>query len=417
MGARKSILWTAICFAATSWGLLGAKALKPPADYTLYPYRVGKIVDQPRVADAPEAREKGKKVYEANCARCHGVKGDGQGPISFVLEPKPRDFRRGTFKLRSTESGQLPRDEDLFHTISAGIPGSGMPSWKDKLTVPEIWQVIHYLKEFYPSWEEDLELEPLHSLTISKPPVLDQATVAQGKKLYTRVKCFQCHGDSGVGDGPSAKTLKDDWGQKIVPGNMTKPWSFRSGSRPEDIYRAFTTGLNGTPMPSFKGDLSDQERWQLVAYILSLAGKPPAPQLVEPSKGPETSHGLERASQIGSRVGPPKVIVNLQQSAWESWPKEIRVKKGQVVEIRVWSVDNGIGSGHGFAIDGYEDRIFVNGITMDSPKAIRFVADRAGEFEFYCATQCDPGQSSSSQKSTGIWGHAFMGGSFIVEEK
>lgn len=419
MSTKMKISLIIFLFAAGPLGLPGASALTQSrdGDFTIPPYEVGEIVYEPRVEASPEAIEEGRKVYEMICARCHGLKGDGKGTISFVLNPKPRDFTNGTFKFRSTESGQLPSDEDLFKTIAAGIPGSGMPAWQNKLSIKEIWQTIHYIKGFYSFWEEDLELDPLKTIAVKEAHPLDPETVAKGKALYKKVKCWQCHGDTGVGDGPSAKTLKDDWGDKILPGNMTEPWFFRSGDGPADIYKAFTTGLNGTPMPSFREDLSDLERWELVSYILSLAKKPPEPQLVEAAKGPETSIGLRKASQIGSRLGKPDVVVNLEQSAWESWPKEIRVKKGQVVEIRVWSIDNGIGAGHGFAIDGYEDRIFVNGIDMNSPKAVRFVADKAGEFDFYCATQCDPGQLSVTQKSMGIWGHSFMGGTFIVEEQ
>lgn len=417
MNIKRKLTLTIFFIVVAPMGLLSARALAKDLgkDLAIYPYKVGELVYAPRVEANQEAVENGKKVYAMNCARCHGLKGDGKGPLAFVLEPKPRNFKNGTFKLRSTESGQLPTDEDLFRTIAAGIPGSGMPAWKEQLSVQEIWQSVHYIKGFYPFWKQDLKLDPLKTIPIVEAPEFDQDTVAKGKALYTKVKCGQCHGDTGVGDGPSAGTLKDEWGKKILPGDMTKPWFFRSGSKPNDIHRAFNTGLNGTPMPSFKGDLSDTEQWHLVSYILSLAKGRPVPQLIESQKGPEISPGLRRASEIGSRVGKPDVVFNLVQGGWKTWPKEIRVKKGQVVEIRIWTTDNGVGAGHGFAIDGYEDRVFVNGITMESPKAIRFVANRPGEFDFYCSTQCDTGQLSVTMKTMGIWGHPFMGGSFIVE--
>lgn len=88
--------------------------------------------------------------------------------------------------------------------------------------------------------------------------------------MYEEAGCAQCHGSAGRGESPSAKGLKDDWGNPIAPSNLTlKP--FKSGANPEDLYRTLSTGLNGTPMPSYADALSANERWALVSYILSIA--------------------------------------------------------------------------------------------------------------------------------------------------
>ncbi len=55
-----------------------------------------------------------RRVYEVNCAACHGVESDGNGPAARMFVTRPRDFRSGIFKFRSTPSGSLPTDEDLF---------------------------------------------------------------------------------------------------------------------------------------------------------------------------------------------------------------------------------------------------------------------------------------------------------------
>src|SRR2546430_12874238 len=72
-------------------------------------------------------------VYNHACAWCHGKDGRGDGPAAFsinkYLSPRPRDFTRGRFKLRSTPSGQLPIDDDLLRTLERGIPGY-MPSFR-----------------------------------------------------------------------------------------------------------------------------------------------------------------------------------------------------------------------------------------------------------------------------------------------
>ena len=83
---------------------------------------------------------------------------------------------------------------------------------------------------------------------------------------------MKCHGDLGRGDGPSAPTLTDDLGQPIRAANLTQSWTFRGGSSREDIFRTMTTGLNGTPMPSFVDSLSTEQRWAITDYIVSLSG-------------------------------------------------------------------------------------------------------------------------------------------------
>src|SRR5207248_11511324 len=54
----------------------------------------------------------GKAVYERKCVGCHGEKGDGKGPAAELLLPKPRDFTKGLYKIRST-ANKTPTDQDL----------------------------------------------------------------------------------------------------------------------------------------------------------------------------------------------------------------------------------------------------------------------------------------------------------------
>src|SRR5947209_15489798 len=72
-------------------------------------------------------------VYEHACASCHGKDGRGDGPAAFSIgkyrAPRPRDFTRGRFALRSTPTGTLPTDDDLLRTVEHGIPG-WMPSFR-----------------------------------------------------------------------------------------------------------------------------------------------------------------------------------------------------------------------------------------------------------------------------------------------
>ncbi len=64
-----------------------------------------------------------------HCQHCHGVTGDGKGPTSRFLNPRPRDYRQGTFKFKSTQRALKPSRKDLQHILEQGIPGTYMPSF------------------------------------------------------------------------------------------------------------------------------------------------------------------------------------------------------------------------------------------------------------------------------------------------
>ena len=66
------------------------------------------------VAAPAESAGRGKTVYDDHCAECHGPAGRGDGPAAAFLAPRPRDFTSGKFKIRSTETGTLPTDDDLI---------------------------------------------------------------------------------------------------------------------------------------------------------------------------------------------------------------------------------------------------------------------------------------------------------------
>jgi len=213
----------------------------------------------------------GKRLYQRYCSQCHGDEGKGDGPAAEFVYPRPRDFTLAIFKVRTTLSGQLPTDHDLFHIISEGLPGTSMPAWKKYLAENERWQLVHYVKSF-----DSLGLfkdEPAkEQVAIDTPPKTTPELIAKGKDLYRQKKCWQCHGPMGRGDGPSSAGMKDEWGFPIRPVNFTKSWRFRGGDRIEDIYRTFTTGFNGTPMPSFVDAIpAAEDRWALAAFVKSLA--------------------------------------------------------------------------------------------------------------------------------------------------
>jgi cytochrome c oxidase cbb3-type subunit I/II len=123
------------------------------------------------------------------------------------------------------------------------------------------------LKTLSKRWKEDA---PEPALVIPPAPRATPELLAQGKTLYERAKCAECHGETGKGDGPSAPTLKDDFDRPIRPADFTRG-QFKAGAGVADVYRTMTTGLDGTPMPSFADTMSDAERWAISYHVLSLS--------------------------------------------------------------------------------------------------------------------------------------------------
>lgn len=206
---------------------------------------------------------RGKTLFQEKCAVCHGAEGKGDGPAARQMLPRPRDFTQGVFKLRSTASGSPPTDADLYRTITGGIRGTAMIPFGG-LAPDERWQLLHHLRSLA------ADRRSPEVIAVPQPPPPSPGLVERGRALYDAMGCAQCHGPGGRGDGPAAAELADDWGQPIPPFDMTRGWRLKGGSEPSDIYRTLHTGLDGTPMPSYHGVLSDRDTWALVYFIRSL---------------------------------------------------------------------------------------------------------------------------------------------------
>jgi mono/diheme cytochrome c family protein len=210
---------------------------------------------------------RGKQVYQSYCVGCHGVYGNGKGENAPYLDPKPRDFTTGTFKCRSTPSGSLPQDDDIYRTIGRGVNTTGMPSW-GPLTNQQRADLVAYIKVFSPRFHDE---KPDPAIPIPPETVASPDSVERGKVLYQEtLKCWQCHGTTGIGDGPSAYTLRDNKDDPIVPYDFRDGSRFKCGDTDEDLYRIFMTGLDGTPMPSYADYLKPVQAWDLVHYLRTL---------------------------------------------------------------------------------------------------------------------------------------------------
>jgi mono/diheme cytochrome c family protein len=223
-----------------------------------------------RLPASPELLALGKRIYTRQCAACHGAAGRGDGEAAYLLYPKPRDFVAAQYRLVSTWE-RVPTDEDLYRTISRGMPGSAMPSW-GHLSEAERWGLVHYIKTFAASPLVVSEAtDPggegqAGTGVIRVPPRPPFTPVARALALERYADaCASCHGDTGRGDGAQEQT--DDLGYPTRPRDLTAG-VFKGTPEAEDLYRRIVAGLPGTPMP-----MSDwaygEEAWHLVNLILS----------------------------------------------------------------------------------------------------------------------------------------------------
>lgn len=221
-----------------------------------------------KVAGDPAA---GKVLYEANCERCHGKTGEGNGPDSLNMTPAPRNFTTKIFKFKtSSYKESIPFDEDIYQVISDGLPGSAMPSFKGSISKEERRHVVAYVKQL-----ANISGEAKEKIDYSGwvPPTSDKKALKKVKKLFSS-RCSACHGENGRGN--TTMELEDEWGGFIWPRNLTKHYSFRIGNAPIEIFQRISAGIPGTPMPSFadpeagEDHLKQDELWMMANYVNSL---------------------------------------------------------------------------------------------------------------------------------------------------
>jgi cytochrome c oxidase cbb3-type subunit 2 len=255
----------------------------------------------------------GKTVYQRRCLGCHGERGDGNGPAAaFMQTDRPRNFTLGLFKFRLTPSGSLPDDGDLLRTITRGVRGTAMPAWYE-LPLNDRLAVVQYIKYELAVDRSDpakpyayfLEEPPGEPMYIGPPPAPSEQMLTRAKDVWQSAKCWECHGQTGKGDGEKAPGLKDDFGFPVRPADLTSG-QFKSGPSVQDIFRTMSTGLSGTPMPSFRDSLSEQDRWALSYYVLALSA----------FKDPLNAQPLAIAPTDRAALNDPKFEARTPQTAY-----------------------------------------------------------------------------------------------------
>jgi DMSO reductase family type II enzyme heme b subunit len=292
------------------------------------------------------AKMSSMEIYELRCAVCHGDKGAGDGPAAEFLAPRPRDFTRGLWKYKTSPGDLPPRDADIYGTIKSGLTGTSMPGWSSLLSDQQIRDLVTLLKQFDTSatWapkdakSEEFEkdgryLKPnLRNITDEEPTQgqisYSAESVAKGKEVFEE-NCRKCHGQAGRGNITSGKLLDDDWGQRIWPRDLTKPWTWRateassqteqtapSDSRRDEtirnIYQRVAIGIRGTPMPAHravdageKDAITPEGRWHVANYVYSLRAG---------TTWPGERNVLEGVELVG------ELPLSVKDPAWEKIP-------------------------------------------------------------------------------------------------
>lgn len=243
----------------------------------------------------------GQAVYMKRCVQCHGVNGDGNGPVADHLYPRPRNYQRGIFKFTSTPYGSRPHRDDLVRIVRKGVTGTSMPRF-NRLPEKDIEAVVDYVMvlsqrgelEYQLAMEaeasEEIDMEYVDEFSedvtyawqqaksrITQPmtpqPELTPERAKLGKEAFLTKGCSKCHGDDGRGHTKD-NMGKDTWGYATRAADLTSGM-LHGGQEPLDIYRRIMNGINGTPMPGFKTALKDEPEtiWNLVAFVLETSNR------------------------------------------------------------------------------------------------------------------------------------------------
>ena len=220
----------------------------------------------PSVAPVAPSELPGWPLYDRLCVACHGVAGDGGGPASPWLMPRPRDFTAGGFRWVTTVDG-APTRADLARTIAAGAPGTSMPGFGVVLSARDVDAVIDVVMALGPA-------RTIAEAGGALPVVAagDDAARARGREAWQRLGCVACHGTGGRGDGPAAAGLGDAAPYDLTAGPVRRP---RVGdgdqAEVEAIAASVVFGVAGTRMPAFGEALTAGDLADVAAFVAGLA--------------------------------------------------------------------------------------------------------------------------------------------------
>ncbi len=171
---------------------------------------------------------RGQQLYLHNCASCHGLRGEADGPGASALHPQPANLAGHEYTV-----------DHLGQVLWNGVAGTSMQGWRD-LSAHDLAAIAQVVRGFYVAQQE---------------PVLPANIVDLGAQIYT-ANCVQCHGERGAGDGSAVGELS------------MSPADFR-GARPSvaESLRALRNGVDGTPMAPWTERLNEAELSAVAYYV------------------------------------------------------------------------------------------------------------------------------------------------------
>ena len=196
--------------------------------------------------------------------------GDGNGENAVWLRSQAARLHLATFKCRSTPTGTLPTDQDLFNTIARGLTNSNMPIW-NTFTKQQRADLVAYIKTFSPRWEKEKAGDPIK---IPAEPAVTMESICSRQELCSR--------SWSAGSVTARKEKATVRRLQLSPIARISPFGrinfARAGMTPassavstnQDIYKIFMTGVDGTPMPSFADMIQPNDAWDLVHFLRTL---------------------------------------------------------------------------------------------------------------------------------------------------
>ena len=202
-------------------------------------------------------------TYKALCLRCHGEKGDGQGPIAWYLDPYPRDLTKAAF----INSKPVER---LTNSIRQGVAGTSMPAWGRVLKDEQARGVLDYVLATFTK-EPRRERKP-PNVPEKNPVAMSGASAARGEATFLN-RCAGCHGRKADGKGPNSLDILPR------PRNLRNT-AFVDSAADRRLFESILYGVQGTAMPSWIDyGLSPNDVGDLVNFIRSINVKSPARNL------------------------------------------------------------------------------------------------------------------------------------------
>ncbi|MDB4637492.1 MAG: c-type cytochrome [Planctomycetaceae bacterium] len=203
------------------------------------------------VLSAGDTLKSGRALYMEHCLHCHGVSGDGNGPTALYLNPRPRDYRLGQFKFKSTKPAEKVRQEGLGRVIKYGIPGTYMPSFL-LLEDEELYAIVEYVR--WLSMRGELEYRVDQELVLASG--LTNKIIAERKADGDDSEEIQEEIDEAVANMPVlfddlAGQLAESWllaeeeGSLIVPAVARVEDSFESRARGRKFFLEKCTNCHG----------------------------------------------------------------------------------------------------------------------------------------------------------------------------